>query len=51
MEETMLKMQVYVSESTQEEIINLAKQESRSLSNMINILILEALLERSKKTK
>lgn len=50
MKEKQIKIQAYIDTDTKKTIVNMAKSENRSESNVINILILEAIIERSKQT-
>jgi hypothetical protein len=46
MEEQKTKIQVYVDADTKKAILEIAEKEKRSNSNVVNILILEAIIHR-----
>jgi hypothetical protein len=51
MKEKQVKVQAYIYSDTKEAILKMAKEENRSESNIINILLLEAIIERTKINK
>lgn len=46
MKEEVVKIQAYIAKDTKKEILEIAELQNRSESNMVNILILEALIYR-----